>query len=197
MRVHLGIALLLALAFGFDWFPHEIKLPPGVLVVDEPEQNLIARAKPWRYKGFRITPLADFHLQARVLMAERYWLGREAQVSPVDLSVGWRLMSDQRVLDQLEIYRGYRMLYWRPKSGHWPAPHADITAHVANMHMIPAGGEIDSRLKSLRPGNLIDLRGFLVLVESAGGWIWRSSLSRTDEGQGACELVWVDELTAW
>ena len=50
MRVYLGIALLLALAFGFDWFPHEIKLPPGVLVVDEPEQNLIARAKPWRYK---------------------------------------------------------------------------------------------------------------------------------------------------
>ena len=71
-------------------------------------------------------------------MAERYWLGREAQLSPVDLSVGWRLMSDQTVLDQLEIYRGYRMLYWRPKSSQWPAPHADITAHVANMHMIPA-----------------------------------------------------------
>jgi hypothetical protein len=196
MRVYMGIALLLALAFGFDWFPNEIKRPPGVLVMDEPEQNLIARPEPWRYKSYLITPLADFHLQARVLMAERYWLGREARISPVDLSVGWRLMSDQTVLDQLDIYRGYRMLYWRPKAGHWPAPHADITAHVANMHMIPGRGEIDSRLKSLRPGNLIDLRGFLVLAESADGWSWRSSLSRTDEGPGACELVWAEELAA-
>jgi hypothetical protein len=56
----------------------------------------------------------------------------------MELTVGWRLMSDQTMLDQLEIYRGYRMFYWRPKGNQWPAPHADITAHVANMHMIPA-----------------------------------------------------------
>ena len=196
MRIYLGIVLLLALAFAFDWFPNEIKRPPGVLVVDEPEQNLINHPEPWRYKGCRITPLADFHLQARVLMAERYWLGREAHLSPVDLTVGWRLMSDNAVLDQLEIYRGYRMFYWRPKSSRWPAPHADITAHVANMHMIPATDEIESRLKAIRPGNLIDLRGFLVLAEGADGWNWRSSLSRTDEGPGACELVWVGQLAA-
>lgn len=196
IRIYSGIALLLVLAFAFDWFPNEIKRPRGVLVVDEPEQNPIARPEPWRYKNYRITPLADFHLQARVLMAERYWLGRETQLSPVDLTVGWRLMSDQAILDQLDIYRGYRMVYWRPKSGHWPAPHEEITAHVANLHMIPAKDEIDSRLKSIRPGNLIELRGFLVLAEAADGWSWRSSLSRTDEGPGACELVWVDELAA-
>lgn len=194
MRVYLGIALMLALAFAFDWFPNQIKRPPGVLVTEEPEQSLIGRPSPWRYQGYRITPLADFHLQARVLMTERYWLGREAQLSPVDLTVGWRLMSDQRVLDQLDIYRGYRMFYWRPKASHWPAPRADITAHIANMHMIPARDHIDSLLKSMRPGNLIDLRGYLVLAEGADGWRWRSSLSRTDEGGGACELVWVEEL---
>ncbi len=196
MRVYLCIVLLLALAFAFDWFPNEIKRPAGVLVVDEPEQNLVAGPEPWRYKGYRITPLADYHLQGRVLMAERYWLGREAQLSPVDLTVGWRLMSDQTVLDQLEIYRGYRMFYWRPKGNQWPAPHADITAHVANMHMIPAKDEIADGLKALRPGNLIDLRGFLVLAEGGDGWSWRSSLSRTDEGPGACELMWVEALEA-
>jgi hypothetical protein len=51
-------------------------------------------------------------------------------------------------------------------------------------------------LKLIRPGNLIDLRGFLVLAEGPDGWNWRSSLSRTDEGPGACELVWVDGLAA-
>ena len=64
------------------------------------------------------------------------------------------------------------------------------------MHMIPANDEIESSLKSIRPGNLIDLRGFLVQAQAADGWNWRSSLSRTDEGAGACELVWVERLTA-
>jgi len=196
MRVYFGILLMLILGFAFDWFPNEIKRPPGVLVVSEPEQNSIGRPQPWHYKNYQITPLANFRLQARVLMAERYWMGREAQLSPVDLTAGWRLMSDQTVLDQLEIHRGYRMFYWKPKSTTWPAPHEDITAHVANLHTIPANDEIDSRLKSIRPGNLIDLQGTLVLAEAPDGWSWRSSLSRTDEGPGACELVWVERLTA-
>ena len=196
MRVYLVILLMLVLAFAFDWFPNEIQRPPGVLVVEEPEQSPAGRREPWRFKGYRITALADFHMQARVLMTERYWLGREARISPVDLTVGWRFMSDQAMLDRLEIYRGYRMFYWRPKSGGWPAPRADITAHVANMHIIPASDEIDARLKSIRPGNLVDLRGYLVLAEGQDGWSWRSSLSRTDEGPGACELVWAEELAA-
>jgi len=196
MRVYLGILLILVLAYAFDWFPNEIHRPRGVLVPDEPEQELISQPRPWTYHNYQITPLATFHIRARVLMTERYWLGREAQISPVDLTVGWRLMSDQNVLDQLDIYRGYRSFYWRVKSAVPPAPHADITAHVANLHMIPANGAIDSRLKSIRPGNLIDLRGYLVLAEGEGGWSWRSSLSRTDEGPGACELVWAETLQA-
>jgi hypothetical protein len=114
----------------------------------------------------------------------------------MELTLGWRLMSDRTVLDQLEIYRGCRMFYWRPKGSQRPAPHADITAHVANMHMIPARDEIASGLKALRPGSLIDLRGFLVPAEGVDGWSWRSSLSRRDEGPGACELMWVEALTA-
>jgi hypothetical protein len=196
MRVYLGILLILVLAFAFDWFPNEIKRPRGVLVADEPDQELIAQGQPWLYKAYRITPLANFHLRARVLMTERYWLGREAQISPMDLTVGWRLMSDQNILDQIDIYRGHRAFYWKPKTAHWPATHEDITAHIANLHMIPANSAIDSRLKSVRPGNLIDLRGYLVLAESPDGWRWRSSLSRTDEGPGACELAWAENLEA-
>lgn len=196
MRYYLGLVLLLVLAFAFDWFPNEIKRPPGVLVVDEPEQTPIANPVPWQYKGFKVTPLADFRMEARVLMRERYWLGREASVSPIDLSVGWRFMSDQTMIDQLKMYRGYRMMYWRPKTSQWPAPHEEITAHVANLHTIPGNDEVDSVLKSIRPGNLIDLSGYLVEVEGPAGWRWRSSLSRTDEGPGACELVWIEKLSA-
>jgi len=36
--------------------------------------------------------------------------------------------------------------------------------------MIPANSAIDSLLKSVRPGNLIDLREYLVLAEGPDGW---------------------------
>ena len=47
----------------------------------------------------RVTALANFHIRARVLLTEHYWWGDDAAVSPVDLTLGWRLMSNQEVLD--------------------------------------------------------------------------------------------------
>ena len=41
----------------------------------------------------------------------------------------------------------------------------------------------------------IHLSGLLVEASGPGTGTWRSSLSRTDTGNGACELVWVEELS--
>lgn len=70
-----------------------------------------------------------------------------------------------------------------------------IFAHSSNMHMIPANEEIKERLLSLRQGAIIELKGFLVGVQMGGQWVWGSSLSRTDTGNWACEIVWVNELS--
>ena len=60
--------------------------------------------------------------------------------------------------------------------------------------MIPASPEIDRRLRAVRAGDVIRLRGYLVRVEATDGWQWRSSLSRADTGAGACELVLLEAL---
>jgi hypothetical protein len=65
------------------------------------------------------------------------------------------------------------------------------------MHMIPANDDIERRLKSVRAGNLVRIRGYLVEVTGKDGFRWKSSLSRSDTGAGACELVWVESLDAW
>jgi hypothetical protein len=39
------------------------------------------------------------------------------------------------------------------------------------------------------------LAGELVEATGPGIGTWRSSLSRTDKGNGACELMWVKEVT--
>jgi hypothetical protein len=48
----------------------------------------------------------------------------------------------------------------------------------------------------VRAGEVIHLQGFLVDASRANGWRWRTSMSRDDTGDGACELVYVESVEA-
>jgi hypothetical protein len=64
------------------------------------------------------------------------------------------------------------------------------------MHLIPATGAVEKKIRSLRAGQVVSLKGYLVEVKNDDGFTWRSSLTREDTGAGACELIWVEELSA-
>jgi hypothetical protein len=102
-------------------------------------------------------------------------------------------MSDQRVLDQLTISQSGRFYWYEYRQP--PIPKDQIISHSTNVHIIPATSAIASRCKSLRAGSLIHLSGDLVEATGPGIGSWRSSLSRTDSGNGACELMWVKEMS--
>ena len=103
-------------------------------------------------------------------------------------------MSDQSVLDRISISQGNRFFQWSFGGRQPPIPMEEIISHSANMHLIPADAAIKQRLLSVRKGGIVVLDGDLVRVEGKNGFRWRSSLSRTDTGGGACELVWVRSL---
>ena len=169
--------------------------PPGVLAPREPSQTLLMAGPSWRQGKYSYTARADFSMRARVLSTERYWFDGASAVSPIDFAVGWGPMSDQAVIDQIgfgQTQRWYR--YW-PKGRQFPIHAEEIFSHSANMHMIPADSSVLKILRSVRAGDLISLEGYLVSVSSADGWRWDTSLSRTDTGNGACEIVWVRRLT--
>jgi hypothetical protein len=172
----------------------EIKHLPGILVASEPEQVVIRNSKPWQMEHRLVVPLAHFRLQARVLSSERYRFDSVSDLSPIDLALGWGPMSDQRVLDQLEIGQGSRRYVVLPSHDRPPLPMHVLMANSANMHLLPASDEIKKKLFTLRRGNLIDLTGYLVGIRENGQWTWVSSLSRTDTGDGSCEIVWVERL---
>lgn len=175
----------------------EVTQPPGVLAPGDPRQ-VDTSAHAWDRGDAHFTALARFDMRGRVLAAIHYFFGVEAGISPVDLALGWGRMSDSAVLDEFSISQGTRCYFWRPRYGHQlPIPQDEVIAHSANMHMIPANDDIKKTLEDVRPGEVVDLRGFLVLVTRPGGWRWKSSLSRTDTGMGACEVVWVEELSRY
>lgn len=194
MRFTLLSIALLVVAVAWMWPGNLTKYSPGMLVYDDPEQ-ISSPGKRWKVKDYTVTALAEYRIRARVLMTERYFLGREADLSPIDFTVGWRQMSDQKILDQVSITRQRRAFCYRPKGNDWPIPAGEINTHAANMHLIPADDEVLHRLRSVSEGDIIELRGYLVEVNAPDGWRWRSSLTRTDTGEGACELMWVTEQT--
>jgi hypothetical protein len=188
------IAVLVVAWFAYGRMTAPVTYPPGVLIADDPVQYEAEPSEtPIEDGKFQLTPLAHFALDARVLHRKIYRYDTGANLVPIDLAVGWGAMSDQTVLDQLKITQSSRFFWyqWRDQP---PIPPAEIVSHATNLHLIPSTDAIAAQCKALRTGDLIHLSG--VLVEATGPKIgtWRSSLSRTDSGNGACELVWVEEV---
>lgn len=188
--------LLIAIAAG-AWnyvSTRPIRHAEGVIAPAAPVQVDRAGLPSFRMGNYHITPAAEFSLEARVLGTETYRRGREAELSPIDLALGWGPMSDNAVLDRLRISQGNRFYFYR-WSDQPPIPPSEIVENSANMHMIPATDEIKSRLDKVRVGQVVALSGYLVRVQSPDGWRWNSSMTRGDTGSGACELVWVKAVT--
>lgn len=195
-QIGILIVLLFILVVALHhWYTNSaIRHPPGILVASEPDQVIIRNPKPW-VKGNRVfVPLATFHLKARVLSSESYYLDSQADISPLDLALGWGPMSDQRVLDRLDIVQGNRCFVWQAIGGELPIARSEVITHSSNMHMIPSTDEVRRSLKSIRTGEIVQLTGYLVGIQENGHWTWVSSLRRTDTGNGACEIVWVENV---
>ncbi len=190
-RALLSLAVLFLLVSQL-WTERGLRHPPGIIAPRAPRQSEIGTTEPFSFDGVLITPLARFEVEARVLSTERYWLDRQAKLAPVDLALGWGSMSDQTVLDRIDIYQRGRFYFWR--SSDLPIAQQAVSAQSANMHLIPANQSVGRALKRVRAGQIVRFDGYLVQVEASDGWRWRSSLSRSDTGNGACEIVYVEHL---
>ncbi len=167
-----------------------VDVPKNFLIKDTPAQRDTVQ-KPFKFKGYQITPLADFVMKGRILSYKTYSSDREADLSPIDLALGWGPMSKNEVLSKIDISQRSRWYYWR--TDNFPIPRRDIETNSANMHIIPADKSIAGQLKDVKRGQIVHIKGHLVECNQ-NGWKWKSSLSREDTGGGACEVIYVTNL---
>ncbi len=189
--LYLCLALLAILAWR-DWSRREIVHDPGVLVPSTPRQQNLENGERFAHGEYQLTRRAAFDVEARVLSRKNYWFGRESDLSPLDLALGWGVMSDQAVLDRIEITQGARWYFTRYENPA-PVPDREIIANSGNMHLIPANDRVRGNLKKVRRGDIVRLKGTLVDVDGDSGFYWRTSLSRDDTGNGSCEIFFVEE----
>ncbi|PXX37216.1 hypothetical protein [Undibacterium pigrum] len=175
------------------WRNRPLPVPAGSIAPNDPVQTMLSKGTVYEQNNYKLTALADFTVEARVLSKQTYSSDREAQLAPVDLALGWGAMSDTAVLDKLSIGQSNRFYFYR-----WdtepPRPASEIATHSANMHLIPTSSAVEKTLREVRVGQVVKIRGQLVEATAADGWRWRSSLTREDTGAGACELIRVESV---
>jgi hypothetical protein len=190
-----AVALSYVLWGAWHWYVnrpyHE---PDGILVEDEPQQTNVSSGAIVRKGRWTLTVRASYQITARVLSREMYRFDSMADLVPEDLALGWGPMSDNRVLQTLEISQGNRFYYWRTTAATRLATETIIT-HSANTHVIPQDAAVAALLARLRPGQVVTLTGELVDATRSDGGRIRTSLVRNDTGAGACEVMLVSDVT--
>lgn len=186
-RLAFALALALALAACSDpWH--------GVEPVDsEPVQTNFESYPTWEHRGVMLEAVAAYEIEAVVLSTHGYRWSRFGRVAPMDVALGWGPMSRPEVLRELEIEQRYRWYIYRWRDPP-PVPPSEMQAHSANVHVVPATNALRRQLFRLVPGDRVRLVGRLVDIHDDQGGM-RTSRSRTDRGDGSCEILYVEELT--
>ncbi len=189
------ILLLAALAAAGWVYFHE---PPagwkGIPAARDPAQTADQLPPAWAHGEYTLTPLARYAVTAVVLSRDRYRLDRGAELSPVDLALGWGPMSVAAVVNDLKFSQSGRW-YEYTYRGEPPLEPGLIASHSANTHCLPADDTVRAQLLAVRRHDLVTAEGYLVQVTAPDGYRWRSSLRRDDTGGGACEVFWITGLT--
>ena len=145
---------------------------------------------------FTLTPLAEYKLSGMVVSKETYSFDWNGTISPIDLAIVWGKLTEPESKRYVSYSQSGRWYFYQYKPGS-PFDNHYIISHSSNNHIIPANENIKRAVKAVKKKDLIVLEGFLVSLKGTykGGTVtWNTSLSRTDTGNGSCELFYVTKV---
>ena len=144
-----------------------------------------------------ITPQAEYTIHAEVKSVRTYRSGWDSILSPVDFALAWQGLTEAETRDHITYSQRNRWYYYH-YSSQSPYDKSYIIRHSANNHILPATENVKRAVLTVKERDRIRLLGFLVNVdgvdESGRKVWWRTSLSRSDEGNHSCEVFWVTEV---
>lgn len=167
-------------------------LAPGILVLDEPQQVVMAGAKSFTKNGYTLTPVATYEVSGRVNGID-YPDDSLAAIAPVDLILGWGSMSDSAVLDKLTISQSKRSFGWRYYEN-LPVDHAYVYKHLSLNTIIPATEDAKQVLMKIRKNNIVSMSGYLVNINASDGRTWQSSVDNNERDSNPAYYFLVNSI---
>ncbi len=167
-------------------------MKPG-LAVNEPLQTpVVAEPTPLTFGSSQatLTARARYSTKAWVVAVDQDFDDPGQEIMTHDVSLAWGPLGNPDILKSMKFHlaRRYVSVRW---SGDMPLDQKAVMGHLANTHLIASTPELREYLSQVREGDLLALEGYLVDVKF-GPHHMRSSLVRSDIGNGSCEILWVD-----
>jgi hypothetical protein len=180
-------------------------LPPSSAIrpalAEEPRQEPAAK-QPFavEYSGVRyeVEPQFDYELHGMVVSYRQHdgtsRLHRAANdhLNVADLCVVWGDTAASPYLSEIGFWNGvFTCNFATSDSAAWKSIRPE---QISNNHLISDDDAIRDRVRDVRVGDQIRLRGWLAAYGSSGRNKRGTSTTRKDTGNGACETIFVSEL---
>ena len=150
-----------------------------------------------------ISFVATYKISGRVVDVQNYYgFDIENKLSPKDIGLSWGFLAREQNNKKVRWSSlGNRYLSWYSNDGKWISEMGGknkISECISNNHLIPSDNKTQKLINSRNKGDYIRIEGYLVNVyckKNNGGYFkWNTSTSRTDSGNGACEIIYVTNI---
>lgn len=154
-------------------------------------------------ENIKITYVAEYTIVGRVVDVQNYRENNlENKLSPIDIGLSWGFLANEENHQKLNWSSlGNRFLSWYTSNNEWVnmiGGRNQIIKNHSNNHLIPSNNEIEKLIKNIKEDDYIMIEGYLVNINcnlnDGSNFYWNTSTSRSDEGNGACELIYVNNI---
>lgn len=165
---------------------------PGITAEEQPELSRLSWQQPVNFRSATLVPKKVIEGEVRIVKKKRYFFDSMSKYAPVDAVVGWNELSDERNLDFIHFSLGDRL--YDVEVARPPVPLEQIYEQTDLWHLVPSNSSIDEKVKGLRDGHIIRIKGLLVDIqlESDYGFNTKASESKSNHNDGF--IIWIEEL---
>ncbi len=184
-------------------FVPKIGIRRGISGIGEPVQEETTGYTEIDVGGYEVSiyKLYTYEIEALVVHTKNYYgTGLDKKLAPKDVALAWGDVAKYNDTINFHWRQGQRRCYWRLNAHDldYIGGIGYAASHFSNNHLIASNKSVKRKIKKLKKGDHVVITGFLVNIdaenESGKSYIWDTSTSRDDEGDGACELIYVTDV---
>jgi len=194
-----SLVLLLASCWQRNEFPENLTVAPDLL---KPPLQRAVNIQPFTVSNngtdYRIEPRYRYDLNGLVVSyahhngnysLHRLW---NDHINVADVCVVWGENTNPADLNRIKFWNGkFTCNFETNDTGVWKRFRQD---QASNNHLLTDDSRIRKKIKQLRIGDQIRVRGWLVNYSNDTGFSRGTSTTRDDTGNGACETIYLKDF---
>lgn len=186
--------------YGLKGWPDQREIDEQVL--NDPEQELInERSFTFEYEGskYQLTPRANYSIQGLVVthnnvagIGDAYHTSKSVDLK--DLCLVWGKNAVSPHLKDMTFWSEPWTCFVRAETSEAYADFAQDK--LSNTHLLASTNYVRDTIRKIKIGDQVQMRGLLVdyYPHGASEALRKTSLVRDDTGNGACEVLYVEDI---